>query len=79
MTRNTRLLLFLLCVLAWSVAISMTAIQGWPRVPLDMSAADPATKAALAKAVSMHITRHIALAIVPPLVMLALAWRWLRG
>lgn len=79
MSRKTRLLMFLLCCLGWAVAVAMVAIQGWPRVPLDMSAADPATKAALAKAVSMHVTRHIALAVVPPLVMLALAWRWLRG
>lgn len=79
MTRNTRLLLFLLGCIGWAIAIAAVGVQGWPRVPLDMSAADPQTKGALAKAISMHITRHVALAVVPPLVMLALAWRWIRG
>jgi hypothetical protein len=79
MSRNTRLLVFLLLALLWAIVIAAVAVQGWPRVPLDMSATDPATKAALAQAVTKHVLRHVALAVVPPLVMLALAWRWIRG
>jgi len=79
MSRNTRILLFVLFSLAWAVAMAGVAIRGWPRIPLDMSASDPQTQGMFAQAVAKHITRHLVLAILPPLVILALAWRWIRG
>ncbi|KUO57429.1 MAG: hypothetical protein APF80_01355 [Alphaproteobacteria bacterium BRH_c36] len=56
---------------AWIAAIGWMAWTSWPHLPLDISHTDPATRAAFDQAVLMHAGRHAALALLPPLLVLA--------
>ena len=67
-----------LLALAWAGGVAAYAAKAWPRVPLDMSRTDPATVAALNRAIFQHAGTYAALALLPPLLVLALGWRVLR-
>lgn len=73
-----RITVWALLSLAWAGGIVTFALRAWPRLPLDMSRADPATLAALDRAVFAHAAFHAGLAVLPPLVVLALGWMVLR-
>ncbi len=59
----------LIVSLLWLAAAGYVAGLRWPRVPLDMSANDPATVEALNAAVFQHVVTYGAIAILPPLVL----------
>lgn len=59
--------------LAWVGIVAVFALQTWPHLPLDVSHTDPGTQAALNQAVVVHIIKHIAMALAPPIVIGALA------
>jgi len=59
-------------ILAWIGFVGYRAWQGWPHVPMDISAADAATQAAFNEAISAHVVRHLAMALLPPAVLLLL-------
>ncbi|MCH9764502.1 MAG: hypothetical protein K0U34_00710 [Alphaproteobacteria bacterium] len=40
--------------------------QGWPRLPMDVSAIDPETLAILKEAKWSHLSWHVVMALVPP-------------
>jgi hypothetical protein len=63
-----------LLALAWGGGVAAFAVKAWPHVPLDMSRADPATVAALYRAIVQHASTNVALALLPPLLVLALGW-----
>jgi hypothetical protein len=64
----------------WAAFVALLAWQSWPRMPLD-SGNDANSAAALQLASDLHLNVHLGLALIPPLVLLALGWllRWLRG
>jgi hypothetical protein len=68
------IVIWALLALAWAAGVLAFAVKAWPRVPLDMSRTDPATVAALNRAVSQHVASHAALAVLPPLLLLGLGW-----
>ena len=57
---------------AWILAIGWMAWTSWPHMPMDISASDPATRAAFDEAILMHAGRHAVLALLPPLFALML-------
>jgi hypothetical protein len=71
----SRLVFFIWLVLSlgWVLAVGSFALQGWPHMPLDISHTDPATRAAFDEAVLVHVGKHAAVALLPPLVMFVLA------
>lgn len=71
-------LLWLIASAAWIAAVTAFAWSTWPHMPLDISHTDPATRAAYDSAVLMHAGRHTALALLPPLIVMAL-YRFLRN
>jgi hypothetical protein len=74
-TRRRRLLLaWALLALIWTGGIAYVCLSTWPAIPLDISANDPATRAAFARAVRAHVTRCAVLGLAPPLLLLALGW-----
>jgi hypothetical protein len=72
--RRRLLWLWAILALAWIAAIAYVCLAAWPSMPLDISANDPATRAAFARAVSAHLVRCSILALAPPLLLLALGW-----
>ena len=68
------IVIWALLSLAWAGGVAAFAAKAWPSVPLDMSRADPATVAALNRAIVEHATLHAALALIPPLIVLGLGW-----
>ena len=60
--------------LAWLAGIGYVCVAAWPSLPLDLSADDPATRAALARAAAAHGVRCAILGLAPPLGLLALGW-----
>ena len=74
MTTWRRRLLWVWVVLAviWFGGIAYVCLSIWPSIPLDISANDPATRAAFARAVRAHVIRYTALGLAPPLLLLAL-------
>ena len=76
MTTWRRRLLWAWAVLAliWIGGIAYLCFAAWPSIPLDISANDPATRAAFARAVRAHVIRYTVLGLAPPLLLLALGW-----
>ncbi len=66
------LLIWIVLSLAWIAAVGVLAWNSWPHLPLDISHTDPATRAAYDSAVMLHAGRHAALALLPPLIVVAL-------
>lgn len=66
--------LWLVASAAWIAAVAFIAARGWPHLPLDVSATDPATRAAYDRAVTAFALRHALTALLPPLVLLAVGW-----
>lgn len=64
--------------LAWAVAVGYRGYLGWPHLPLDISATDPATRAAFDAAVHRHLLNHALIAVLPVLVLLPIATRACR-
>lgn len=62
----------------WVFAAAYQAKLGYPRIPLDMSATDAATRSVFDRAVTMHIVRWSIAAFVPPFAALAIGWFALR-
>ena len=69
---------WLVVSIVWAGAMAYLCTASWPHVPLDISAADPATAVALRAAILSHVGLYGLLAIGPPLLVL-LAARALRG
>lgn len=65
--------IWLVVSLVWLAVVAVFAAQTWPHLPLDVSHTDPATRAALDRAVLGHVLQHALMAIGPPLVIGALA------
>lgn len=63
-----------LLALIWIGVVAYVCLSAWPAIPLDISANDPATRAAFARAVRAHVIRCSVLGLVPPLLLLALGW-----
>ena len=63
-----------LLALIWIGGVAYVCLSIWPAIPLDISANDPATRAAFARAVRAHVIRCSVLGLVPPLLLLALGW-----
>jgi hypothetical protein len=77
--RRRLLWLWVLLALAWIAGIAYVCLAAWPSMPLDISANDPATRAAFARAIFRHAVRCSILGLAPPLLLLALGWltaRW---
>lgn len=73
MTWRRRLLwAWALLALIWIGVIAYVCLSIWPSIPLDISANDPATRAAFTRAVRAHVIRYTVLGLAPPLVLLAL-------
>ncbi|MBU2583415.1 MAG: hypothetical protein KJ622_17030 [Alphaproteobacteria bacterium] len=70
-------LIWLVVSTAWIATIAYIAWSAWPHMPLDISQTDPATLAAYDSAVLMHAGRYAAVALLPPLIILAFL-RFLR-
>lgn len=70
-------IIWLVASAAWVAAVAVFAWSTWPHMPLDISHTDPATRAAFDSAVLMHAARHAALALLPPIIVLAL-YRFMR-
>lgn len=68
-------LLLAVAAVAWIGAVAYLAWRGWPYIPLDVSAKDPATLAAHRDAVLRHAAVSAALALLPAGVLLLLARR----
>ena len=64
--------------LIWVLDIVARCWSLWPRLPLDVSASDPATQAAFHQAVASHVMMHGAFALAPPVILLIFG-RMLRG
>lgn len=62
-----------LASLAWIVAVAYLARAGWPAFSMDLSAADPAVRAAYDRAINAHVLRYAAIALVPPVIAMLLA------
>jgi ketosteroid isomerase-like protein len=78
MTRRRLLRGWGLLSLAWLAGVVYACLALWPSLPLDLSAHDPATRAALAHAVRLHVARHVALAMSVPLALLVVGWLVVR-
>lgn len=65
MTPSIRSVLAAAVALAWIGAVAASALSAWPRVPLDVSARDPAVAAAYQRAVQRHVLRAALVAGVP--------------
>jgi hypothetical protein len=72
--RRRLLLAWALLALIWISGIAYVCLAAWPSIPLDISANDPATRAAFARAIRMHVVRCAVLGLAPPLLLLALGW-----
>lgn len=68
-------LLAILLALAWPAVVAFVAWRGWPHLPLDVSASDPATVAAYRGAVLRHAGVAAAVALVPTAALLLVARR----
>ena len=68
----------MLLALAWIAGVAYVCVPMWPSMPLDISANDPATREAFARAVRMHAARCAGLALIAPLALLAIGWLMLR-
>jgi hypothetical protein len=68
------IMIWALLSLAWAGGVATDAIRNGPRVPLDMSRTDPATVAALNRALVQHAAVYAGLAIGPPLLVLGVGW-----
>lgn len=64
--------------LAWAVVVGYRGYLGWPHLPLDVSATDPATRAAFEAAVQRHLLIHALIAVLPVLVLVPIAMRACR-
>lgn len=64
----------LVLVIVWASIVGYMALESWPRIPLDMGGADPATRAAYDRAVQAHVTAYAIIAVAPPLLAFAAAW-----
>lgn len=64
----------LVLAIVWCGALAYTASQSWPRVPLDISANDPATRAAFQRAVQAHVVQHAVIALGGAVVLIGGAW-----
>ncbi|MGD9785655.1 MAG: hypothetical protein AB7E80_05375 [Hyphomicrobiaceae bacterium] len=62
-------------VVAWTAAVGYHAASTWPHVPMDVSASDPATVAALRAAVTRHALVHLIAAVLPAAAALWIAFR----
>ena len=60
--------------LVWVALIATFAWQSWPYLPLDVSASDPDTQAALNAAVTYHVIKNAIVALLPPAAMFAIAY-----
>lgn len=60
---------------AWVAGIAFFAHRHWPRLPLDVSAADPATVGALNAAIWQHAIFATLIAVVPVALLLLLFGR----
>ncbi|MDX2307376.1 MAG: hypothetical protein NW216_03975 [Hyphomicrobium sp.] len=65
--------LLLLLSAAWIAGVAWKASLSWPRLPLDSSATDPATIAALDQAMTQHVLVYGLAALGPPLALVTLA------
>jgi hypothetical protein len=65
---------WVLLALIWIGGVVYLCLSIWPAIPLDISANDPATRAAFARAVRAHVMRCTVLGLLPPLLLLALGW-----
>jgi hypothetical protein len=63
---------WLVASLIWIAAVALIAARGWPHMPLDVSAGDPATRAAYDRAVTAFALRQALAALLPPLVLLVI-------
>jgi hypothetical protein len=72
--RRRLLWLWALLALVWIAGIAYVCQAAWPSMPLDISANDPATRAAFARAIVGHAVRCSILALAPPLLLLGLGW-----
>ena len=72
--RRAAFWLWLAASTAWIAVVAVVAARGWPHLPLDVSAADPATRAAYNQAVTAFLLRHALIAVLPPLGLLAIGW-----
>jgi len=66
MGKGALLTIWIMASLAWIAVIANLCLGSWPHLPMDMSPADPATKAALEGAIRGHVMRYALLGIVPP-------------
>ena len=66
MGKGALLTIWIVASLAWIAVIANLGLGSWPHLPMDMSPADPATKAALEGAIRGHVMRYALLGIVPP-------------
>jgi hypothetical protein len=62
-------LLAIVVILAWIAAVAAWAYGAWPHVSLDLSAGDPATRAAYQAAVNTHILKAALAASIPTLLL----------
>jgi hypothetical protein len=72
--RRRLLWLWAVLALAWIAGIAYVCLAAWPSMPLDISANDPATRTAFARAIFAHAMRCSILALTPPLLLLGLGW-----
>ncbi|MGD9667644.1 MAG: hypothetical protein AB7U75_01140 [Hyphomicrobiaceae bacterium] len=64
----------LLAALAWAVVTALHGYATWPHIPMDISANDPATRAAFDAVVQRHIAGHAAVGLVPLLAAVAFVY-----
>lgn len=65
------ILLFGLAI-AWAVATGLYAYAQWPHIPMDISANDPATRAAFDGVVRQHVITHVIVGLLPLVVCVGL-------
>lgn len=63
----------------WAAGVAYFGWSNWPTIPLDVSADDPATRAAFDGAVQAHVLEYALLALAPPAVLLVLGRLLLRN
>jgi hypothetical protein len=66
---------WLVVSLLWAAAMAYLCYASWPRVPLDISAIDPATVEALRAMILKHVGFYGLVSAVPPLLVLGLCRR----
>lgn len=71
--RGGCLIIALGLALAWAAAVGLNGFNTWPHIPMDVSANDPATKAAFRAVVQRHVAVYAAVALIPLLVVSALS------